>query len=130
MKGKGEHWGRTFADDLAAHEDKREDNMQNTERGKLVCAVPRNESPIHTHAMLGTINIVWRIRRLRFEYALVRPCSAFNEARVQRRAKDVRLGTLRDSWAVKGPYKSDTSTPKTGKRAKQGRSVTERYLSS
>jgi hypothetical protein len=47
--------------------------------------------------MLCTINIIWRIRSLRFENTLVRQCRAFNEGRVQRRAKDVCLGTLRDS---------------------------------
>jgi hypothetical protein len=44
--------------------------------------------------MFGAINFIWRIRRLRFKNALVRLCRAFNEARVERRAKDVRLGTL------------------------------------
>jgi len=51
--------------------------------------------------VLCTINIIWRIRSLRFENTLVRQCGAFNEGRVQRRAKDVCLGTLRDSFLPK-----------------------------
>jgi hypothetical protein len=46
--------------------------------------------------MLGTINVVRRLSCLCFENAFVRQGGAFNEGSIQRRAKDVRLGTLRD----------------------------------
>lgn len=71
--------------------------MQDTECGELVCAVPRDDAPVRAHAVLSAINIIRRIRSLRFENTLVRQCRAFNKDRIQRRAKDVCLGTLRDS---------------------------------
>ena len=90
--------GRTVGDDLATHENECQDDMQYTEHGELICAVPCDETPVRTRAGISTIDVIWRICSLGFENAFVCQRRAFNEYGIQRRTKDVRLGTLRDSW--------------------------------
>ena len=105
-KGKGyKDWrGRTVADDLAAHEDESEDNIQDARRGQLVRAMrdpyvctPGSAPSTSSGASTASATLVCG-RRM------------FDEDGIERRAKYVCLGTLRDGCTTNNPNQ-------TGKRA-------------
>jgi hypothetical protein len=82
---------RTVADDFTAHEDEREDDVQDAKHRELVRTVPCDETAICTRARPRIVYIVRGVRSFCLEYAFVSQRGTFDEHRIQRRAKYVRL---------------------------------------
>ena len=77
------------ADDLpTVDEDEHKDYMENSQRGKLVRTIPRDETALGAHARFGIVYVVRCIRSLHLEFALVCHCSTLNECRVECHPED------------------------------------------
>lgn len=84
--GKGKDGRNTIVDDPSAHKEGCRDDVQDSERGELVCGVLRDEATIRTHARFCTVDIVQSVCSLSLEDSLVHQCSTFDEHEVQRGA--------------------------------------------